>query len=78
MIKFIFYFIIIIFTLQFILYYNNVDIYDLYDKPTPQKPIETKDINNDIVDLKNTINQLKKINQLIYSNTNGENHGTQI
>lgn len=63
MIKFIFCFIIFILIIQGILYYINVDIFDFYDNKYEIK----KDIDNDIAELKNSINQLKKMNEIIYN-----------
>lgn len=64
MFKFIFYFILFILLLQFILYYTNIDIFDLYDNP---KEEISKVIEVDITEIKNSINELKKMNELLYN-----------
>lgn len=64
MFKFIFYFILFILLLQFILYYTNIDIFDLYDNP---KEEISKVIEEDITEIKNSINELKKMNEVLYN-----------
>ena len=64
MFKFIFYFILFILLLQFILYYTNIDIFDLYDSP---KEEIFKVIEEDITEIKNSINELKKMNEVLYN-----------
>lgn len=64
MFKFIFYFILFILLLQFILYYTNIDIFDLYDNP---KEEISKVIEVDITEIKNSINELKKMNEVLYN-----------
>lgn len=73
MIKFIFYFIFFIILIQSILYYINVDLFELYDNNIKYEI--RKVIDDDIIELKNTINQLKKMNEIIY---NGEGDRTEI
>lgn len=64
MIKFIFCFILFILIIQCILYYINIDLFDFYDN---HKYGIRKEIDDDIDDLKNSINQLKKMNEIIYN-----------
>ena len=73
MIKFILYFIFFIILIQSILYYINVDLFDLYDNNIKYEI--RKVIDDDITELKNSINQLKKMNEIIY---NGEGDRTEI